>query len=69
MWFLGSRVLIFSQMTRMLDILEDYCFWREYNYCRIDGSTSHVIRQVTSRAVDKIKIYLGVGVHFHLNSN
>jgi SWI/SNF-related matrix-associated actin-dependent regulator of chromatin subfamily A member 5 len=26
----GSRVLIFSQMTRMIDILEDYCFWRGY---------------------------------------
>jgi SWI/SNF-related matrix-associated actin-dependent regulator of chromatin subfamily A member 5 len=26
-----SRVLIFSQMTRMLDILEDYCHWRGYN--------------------------------------
>lgn len=25
-----SRVLIFSQMTRMLDILEDYCLWRQY---------------------------------------
>ncbi|EGV61581.1 chromatin remodeling complex Adenosinetriphosphatase [Yamadazyma tenuis] len=37
----GSRVLIFSQMSRLLDILEDYCFLREYNYCRIDGSTSH----------------------------
>lgn len=24
----GSRVLIFSQMTRMLDILEDYMIWR-----------------------------------------
>jgi len=35
----GSRVLIFSQMTRMLDILEDYCWMKEYNYCRIDGST------------------------------
>jgi len=35
----GSRVLIFSQMTRMLDILEDYCNFREYEYCRIDGST------------------------------
>ncbi|KAL3234823.1 ISWI chromatin-remodeling complex ATPase ISW2 [Nakaseomyces bracarensis] len=37
----GSRVLIFSQMSRLLDILEDYCFFREYEYCRIDGSTSH----------------------------
>lgn len=36
----GSRVLIFSQMTRQLDILEDYCVFREFEYCRIDGSTS-----------------------------
>ncbi|RQM05542.1 hypothetical protein DH86_00001560 [Scytalidium sp. 3C] len=37
----GSRVLIFSQMSRMLDILEDYCVFREYKYCRIDGGTAH----------------------------
>lgn len=37
----GSRVLIFSQMSRVLDIMEDYCFFREYDYCRIDGSTDH----------------------------
>ncbi|KAI5811750.1 chromatin remodelling complex ATPase chain ISW1 [Peziza echinospora] len=37
----GSRVLIFSQMSRMLDILEDYCLFREYQYCRIDGGTAH----------------------------
>lgn len=37
----GSRVLIFSQMTRMLDILEDYCLWRQYQYCRLDGKTPH----------------------------
>ncbi|WAQ98844.1 SMCA1-like protein, partial [Mya arenaria] len=41
----GSRVLIFSQMTRMLDILEDYCYWRAYNYCRLDGQTAHEDRQ------------------------
>ncbi|KAJ0976197.1 hypothetical protein J5N97_018162 [Dioscorea zingiberensis] len=35
----GSRVLIFSQMTRLLDILEDYLMFRGYLYCRIDGST------------------------------
>lgn len=40
----GSRVLIFSQMSRMLDILEDYCYFREYQYCRIDGQTEHVDR-------------------------
>lgn len=37
----GSRVLIFSQMSRVLDILEDYLIWKEYEYCRIDGSTPH----------------------------
>ena len=36
----GSRVLIFSQMTRLLDILEDYCLLRQYKYCRIDGNTA-----------------------------
>ena len=38
----GSRVLIFSQMSRMLDILEDYCIYLgEHKYCRIDGGTAH----------------------------
>ncbi|KAJ3077794.1 chromatin remodeling complex Adenosinetriphosphatase [Quaeritorhiza haematococci] len=37
----GSRVLLFSQMSRMLDILEDYMHWRGYEYCRIDGQTAH----------------------------
>ena len=37
----GSRVLIFSQMSRVLDILEDYCVFREHKYCRIDGGTAH----------------------------
>ncbi|CAN1164463.1 ISWI chromatin-remodeling complex ATPase CHR17 [Linum perenne] len=35
----GSRVLIFSQMTKMLDILEDYLMCCGYQYCRIDGNT------------------------------
>lgn len=34
-----SRVLIFSQMTRVLDILEDYFRLVDYDYCRIDGNT------------------------------
>ena len=40
----GSRVLLFSQMSRMLDIFEDYCVWRGYEHCRIDGQTAHVDR-------------------------
>ena len=35
----GSRVLIFSQMTRVLDIMEDYLRLVNYDYCRIDGNT------------------------------
>ena len=27
----GSRVLIFSQMSRVLDILEDYCLFRQFS--------------------------------------
>ncbi|KAL3096922.1 hypothetical protein niasHS_002638 [Heterodera schachtii] len=41
----GSRVLIFSSMARMLDVLEDYCWWRSYHYCRLDGNTPHEERQ------------------------
>ena len=41
----GSRVLIFSQMTRLLDILEDYLMYRNYQYCRIDGSTDGAVRE------------------------
>lgn len=34
-------VLIFSQMKKMLDILEDYCWLRQYEHCRLDGDTAH----------------------------
>eukprot|EP01091_Cochliopodium_minus_P017448 TRINITY_DN683_c0_g3_i1.p1 TRINITY_DN683_c0_g3~~TRINITY_DN683_c0_g3_i1.p1 ORF type:complete len:1046 (-),score=408.02 TRINITY_DN683_c0_g3_i1:2-3139(-) len=36
----GSRVLVFCQMTRQLDIIEDFLHLRKYNYCRIDGQCS-----------------------------
>ncbi|KAL9654534.1 hypothetical protein ABK040_006599 [Willaertia magna] len=35
----GHRVLIFCQMTRMLDILEEYMYKRRYSFFRLDGST------------------------------
>jgi len=41
----GSRVLIFCQMTRMIDILEDYCRIRRMKYCRIDGNTDQMARE------------------------
>jgi SNF2 family DNA or RNA helicase len=34
------KVLIFSQMTRLLNILDDFLRFRGYKYCRIDGQTS-----------------------------
>jgi SWI/SNF-related matrix-associated actin-dependent regulator of chromatin subfamily A member 5 len=45
----GSRVLIFSQMTRVLDILEDYCAIKKHAYCRIDGSTSTLDREAAMK--------------------
>jgi SWI/SNF-related matrix-associated actin-dependent regulator of chromatin subfamily A member 5 len=37
----GHRVLIFSQMTALLDVLEDVMAMRKYEFCRIDGNTSY----------------------------
>lgn len=41
----GHRVLLFSQMTRMLDILEDYLNYRDFSFFRIDGTTPQPERQ------------------------
>lgn len=41
----GHRVLVFTTMTRMLDILEDYCIYRNHKHCRLDGSTSTAERE------------------------
>ena len=42
----GHQVLIFSQMTSVLNVMEDYLRgYREWNYCRIDGSTNIDDRQ------------------------
>ena len=35
-----SKVLIFSQMTTLLNILDDYCRYRQFDYLRMDGQTS-----------------------------
>ncbi|XP_066585961.1 chromodomain-helicase-DNA-binding protein Mi-2 homolog isoform X2 [Prorops nasuta] len=46
----GHRVLIFSQMTKMLDILEDYLEGEGYKYERIDGNITGTQRQ---EAIDR----------------
>ena len=33
------QVLISSQMTSLLNVIEDYLLYREWRYCRIDGTT------------------------------
>ena len=35
----GRRVLIYSQMTKMPDLLEEYMAYRRYGYIRLDGSS------------------------------
>ncbi|XP_020704454.1 uncharacterized protein LOC110115531 isoform X2 [Dendrobium catenatum] len=34
------RVLFFSTMTRLLDVMEEYLSWKRYKYLRLDGHTS-----------------------------
>ncbi|XP_057664252.1 chromodomain-helicase-DNA-binding protein Mi-2 homolog isoform X2 [Diorhabda carinulata] len=46
----GHRVLIFSQMTKMLDILEDFLEGEGYKYERIDGAITGNLRQ---EAIDR----------------
>uniref|UniRef100_A0A4W4ELC4 DNA helicase n=1 Tax=Electrophorus electricus TaxID=8005 RepID=A0A4W4ELC4_ELEEL len=46
----GHRVLIFSQMTKMLDLLEDFLENEGYKYERIDGGITGAMRQ---EAIDR----------------
>jgi len=41
----GHKTLIFSQMTKMLDIIGDYCNMKQWNYSRLDGSMNFLDRQ------------------------
>lgn len=34
----GHKVLIFSQMVKMLDLLEEYCHAKHYHVERLDGT-------------------------------
>ncbi|XP_077502433.1 chromodomain helicase DNA binding protein kismet isoform X3 [Amblyomma americanum] len=46
----GHRVLVFSQMVRCLDLLEDYLVHKRYPYERIDGRVRGNLRQA---AIDR----------------
>ncbi|XP_037257304.1 lymphoid-specific helicase isoform X2 [Falco rusticolus] len=41
----GHKILLFSQMTMMLDILMDYCYLRNFKFSRLDGSMSYAERE------------------------
>ncbi|XP_017837932.2 SWI/SNF-related matrix-associated actin-dependent regulator of chromatin subfamily A containing DEAD/H box 1 homolog isoform X1 [Drosophila busckii] len=68
----GHRVLIFSQFTMMLDVVEVYLKIRKHGYCRLDGATAVKERQdlITDFNVDdNIFVFLlstkagGVGIN------
>jgi SNF2 family DNA or RNA helicase len=46
----GHKVLVFSQMIKVLDILEDYLIHRRYLYERLDGRITGIMRQ---EAIDR----------------
>lgn len=57
----GHRVLIFTQMTKVLDILEEFLSYQGYRYLRLDGSTKIEQRQVITERFnsnDKILAFI-----------
>jgi SWI/SNF-related matrix-associated actin-dependent regulator of chromatin subfamily A member 5 len=49
----GHRVVLFSQFTRMLDVLCDYLDMKGYKYKRLDGQTNRVMREVNVTLFNK----------------
>ena len=54
----GHKVLIFTQMTKILDLMEDYLHWRKWNFVRLDGTTKAddrgtVVDQFSDATLDK----------------
>ncbi|XP_006861379.1 PREDICTED: chromodomain-helicase-DNA-binding protein 1-like isoform X1 [Chrysochloris asiatica] len=54
----GHRVLLFSQMTQMLDILQDYMDYRGYSYERVDGSVRGEERHLAIKNFGQQPIFL-----------
>ncbi|KAJ7535791.1 hypothetical protein O6H91_12G046000 [Diphasiastrum complanatum] len=51
----GRRVLIYAQMTRTLDILQDFLEYRRYSYERLDGSVRAEDRFAAVRSFVSVK--------------
>ncbi|EQB60732.1 transcriptional activator [Vairimorpha apis BRL 01] len=43
----NHRILLYFQMTKMMDLVEDYLVKKEYSYCRLDGSSKISYRRDT----------------------
>ena len=50
----GHRVVLFSQFTSTLDLLEELLLYRGHKYCRLDGSTNRVQRTVDINAFNML---------------
>ena len=48
----GHKVLIFSQMVKMLDLISEYCEFRNFNFERLDGRVRGADRQ---KAIDRFE--------------
>jgi SWI/SNF-related matrix-associated actin-dependent regulator of chromatin subfamily A member 5 len=51
----NHRVVLFSQYTKTLDIIQDYLLMRGYEFARLDGSTHRVNREVRITQFNKPK--------------
>lgn len=48
----GHKILIFSQMVKMLDLISEYCEYRNFRYERLDGRVRGTERQ---KAIDRFE--------------
>lgn len=49
----GHKVLVFSQMVKMIDLISEYCEFRDFRYERLDGRIRGTDRQ---KAIDRFNI-------------
>ena len=71
----GDQMIIFSNFTTMLSIVEDYCELKQVPYCRLDGATDledreEQIEDFTSPGSDKIMFLVstragGLGINLY----
>lgn len=63
------RVLIYFQMTKMMDLMEEYLVFRQYKYLRLDGSSKiedrrDMVIDWQTRWVERFKNHLAANIEF-----